>query len=61
MELYSLDMPFVISKKLRNDILGDLKMILNNTNDAKAIETIKDRIDRLEKSPQFQPGQAYTD
>ena len=54
-------MPYVITKKLRNNILSDLKLILNNTNDPKAIETLKDRIDRLESAPEFQPGQSYED
>lgn len=54
-------MPFVISKKLKNELVRDLKAILNNTNDSKAIEIIKDRIDRLDASPEFQQGQNYKD
>ena len=54
-------MPRVISNSLHRDILTDLKIILNNTNNEKAIKTIKDRIDRLESSPEFRKGQNYSD
>ena len=49
----------VISNKLHKDLITDLKLILNNTKDAGAIETIKDRIDRLEASPEYRTGQNY--
>lgn len=54
-------MPRVISNRLHKDLIADYKLILNNTKDPEAIKTLKDRIDRLEASPEWRKGQNYSD
>ena len=51
----------VISESLYKDLIHDYKLILNNTKDPQAIVTLKDRIERLEGSPEFRKGQNYSD
>ena len=55
----NINLPRIISNSLHKDLITDLKLILNNTKDAGAIKTIKDRIDRLETSPEYRTGQNY--